>query len=175
MPYDGIALPLVWLTQLLGVLSIWSSFTAIKQQTRSYYALMLLLQAAMTGVFVSMDLLLFYIFFEFTLIPLFLIVGIWGGSQRRFAAFKLFIYTMAGGVLTFIGIIFIAVGLIIFPVVLDGIASVLHGTAGAGLSSSYTGLGPILRVTPLIVLIAFISAGAISGFFGIRKLGSGAS
>ena len=104
---DGIALPLVLLTQLLSVLSIWSSFTAIKQQTRSYYALMLLLQAAMTGVFVSRDLLLFYIFFEFTLVPLFLIVGIWGGAQRRFAAFKLFIYTMAGGVLTFAAIIFI--------------------------------------------------------------------
>jgi NADH-quinone oxidoreductase subunit M len=104
---DGIALPLVWLTQLLSAISIWSSFTAIKKQTRSYYALMLLLQAAMTGVFVSMDLLLFYIFFEFTLVPLFLIVGIWGGAQRRFAAFKLFIYTMAGGVLTFAAIIFI--------------------------------------------------------------------
>jgi NADH-quinone oxidoreductase subunit M len=104
---DGISIWLVMLTSLLCVLSIWASFSAIKVQARSYYALMLLLQAGMTGVFVSMDLLIFYIFFEFTLLPLFLIVGIWGGSRRRAAAFKLFIYTMAGGVLTFAGIIYI--------------------------------------------------------------------
>jgi len=105
---DGISIWLVMLTSLLCLLSIWASFSAIKVQGRSYYALMLLLQSGMTGVFISMDLLMFYIFFEFTLLPLFLIVGIWGGPQRRAAAFKLFIYTMAGGVLTFAGIIFIA-------------------------------------------------------------------
>lgn len=104
---DGISIWLVMLTSLLCVLSIWASFSAIKTQARSYYALMLLLQSGMTGVFVSMDLLIFYIFFEFTLLPLFLIVGIWGGPQRRAAAFKLFIYTMAGGVLTFAGVLFI--------------------------------------------------------------------
>ncbi|MCF7957381.1 MAG: NADH-quinone oxidoreductase subunit M [Phycisphaerae bacterium] len=105
---DGISLWLVMLTGLLSPLSIWSSFTSIRQGHRSYYALLLLLQAGMTGVFISMDLLMFYMFFEFTLVPLFLVVGIWGGPQRRPAAFKLFIYTMAGGVLTFAGIIYIA-------------------------------------------------------------------
>ncbi|MBN1846685.1 MAG: NADH-quinone oxidoreductase subunit M [Sedimentisphaerales bacterium] len=105
---DGIALPLVLLTNLLSVLAIWSSLSAIQRQARSYYALMLILQGAMTGVFVSMDLLLFYVFFEFTLVPLFLLVGIWGGAQRRLAAFKLFIYTMAGGVLTFGAVVFVA-------------------------------------------------------------------
>lgn len=71
-----------------------------------------------------------------------------------------------------ISIIFIAIGLIILPVVLDAICSILYGTAGAGISSSYTGLEAILLVTPLLVLISFISGAVISGFFGIKKLTS---
>lgn len=70
-----------------------------------------------------------------------------------------------------IGIIFIAVGLIIFPVVLDGTSSVLHG-GGAGIPAAYTGLSAVVQVTPLIVLIAFVSAAVISGFFGVRGLSS---
>lgn len=71
-----------------------------------------------------------------------------------------------------ISLIFIAIGLIILPVTLDGIATVLHGTAGAGISASYTGLAPILRVTPLLVLISFVSGAVISGFFGLKRLGA---
>jgi len=94
---DGISLWLILLANVLFPLSIWSSFTSIKQSPHTYYSLILLLQAAMTAVFLSMDLLMFYIFFEFTLLPLFLIVGIWGGARRRPAAYKLFIYTLTGG------------------------------------------------------------------------------
>jgi len=71
-----------------------------------------------------------------------------------------------------IALIFIAIALIILPVALDGIATVLHG-AGAGINSAYTGLSPILLVTPLLILISFISAAVISGFFGIRRIASG--
>jgi hypothetical protein len=70
-----------------------------------------------------------------------------------------------------ISLIFIAIGLIILPVTLDGICTVIHG-GGAGISSSYTGLSPILRVTPLLVLISFIAGAVLSGFFGLRRLGS---
>jgi NADH-quinone oxidoreductase subunit M len=105
---DGISVWLVLLTTFLTPLAILGSFSGITKSTRSYYCLMLLLQAGMTGVFLSMDLLLFYMFFEFTLVPLFLIVGIWGGANRTKAAFKLFIYTMAGGVLTFGGVLYVA-------------------------------------------------------------------
>jgi len=104
---DGISLWLVLLTNLLSAISILASFTAINKQPRSYYTLMLLLQAGMTGVFISMDLLLFFVFFEITLVPLFLLVGIWGGPQRRLAAFKLYIYTVAGGALTLGAIVLI--------------------------------------------------------------------
>jgi len=105
---DGISLWLILLTNLLTPLAILGSFSAISKSVRTYYSLLLLLQAGMTGVFLSLDLLWFYMFFEFTLVPLFLIVGIWGGPQRTYAAFKLFIYTMLGGVLTFAGVLVIA-------------------------------------------------------------------
>ncbi len=72
-----------------------------------------------------------------------------------------------------LSIIFISVGLIILPVSLDGIASVLDGTAHAGISASYTGLSPVLKLCPLLILISFLSASVISGFFGIRKVAGG--
>ncbi|MCZ6652445.1 MAG: NADH-quinone oxidoreductase subunit M [Planctomycetota bacterium] len=104
---DGISVWLVLLTALLSPIVIASSFTAIRERSREYYALMLILQAGMTGAFCALDLLLFYVFFEFTLIPLYLIIGIWGGAERRRAANKFFIYTVAGSVLTFAGILYL--------------------------------------------------------------------
>ena len=105
---DGISIWLVALTSFLMPLAILSSFTAIRERAREYYCLLLLLQAGLLGVFCAMDLLLFYVFFEFTLIPLFFLIGIWGGSQRRRAANKFFIYTLAGSVLLFAGIVYLS-------------------------------------------------------------------
>ena len=105
---DGISIWLVVLTSLLTPIVVLSSFSSIKERTREYYAFMLILQTGMTGVFCSLDLLLFYVFFEFTLIPLFLLIGIWGGPQRKLAANKFFIYTVAGSVLTFAGILYVS-------------------------------------------------------------------
>ena len=102
---DGISIWLVMLTALLSPIVIASSFTAIRERPREYYALLLILQTGMTGVFCALDLLLFYVFFEFTLIPLYLIISIWGGPERHRAANKFFIYTVAGSVLTFAGIL----------------------------------------------------------------------
>ncbi len=104
---DGISLWLILLTNFLTPIAILGSFSGISNKPKTYYSLMLLLQAGMTGVFLSMDLLFFYMFFEFTLVPMFLLVGIWGGPNRSKAAYKLFIYTMAGGVLTFGGLLFV--------------------------------------------------------------------
>ncbi|MGB2985299.1 MAG: NADH-quinone oxidoreductase subunit M [Phycisphaerae bacterium] len=105
---DGISIWLLALTALLSPLAIWSSFTAISTRVREYYILMLLLQVGLMGVFCATDLLLFYVFFEFTLIPLFFLIGIWGGPERRRAANKFFIYTIAGSVLTFAGVVYLA-------------------------------------------------------------------
>src|SRR5712671_1049141 len=102
---DGISLWLVMLTTLLMPIAILSSWTAITKRQLTYYVLMLLLQSAMIGVFVSLDLLLFYLFFEASLVPMFFLIGIWGGERRIYAAIKFFIYTSVGSLLMLVGII----------------------------------------------------------------------
>ena len=106
---DGISAPLVMLTALLVPLSIACGFAAIKHRVREYYAWMLALTGGMFGVFAARDLMLFYVFFEFTLVPLYFLIGIWGGPERRFAANKFFLYTFVGSVVTFAGILYLAV------------------------------------------------------------------
>jgi NADH-quinone oxidoreductase subunit M len=102
---DGISLWLVLLTTLLMPIAILSSWTAIGKRQLTYYVLMLLLESAMIGVFISLDLLLFYLFFEASLVPMFFLIGIWGGDRRIYAAVKFFIYTAVGSLLMLVGII----------------------------------------------------------------------
>jgi NADH-quinone oxidoreductase subunit M len=101
---DGIAMPFVILTTFLMPFCIAASFYSIKERAREYYALFLLLETLMIGVFASLDLVLFYVFFEAGLIPMFLIIGIWGGVRRIYASFKFFLYTLLGSVLMLIAI-----------------------------------------------------------------------
>lgn len=102
---DGISLWLVLLTTLLMPIAVLSSWTSIKKRQLSYYIFLLLLEGAMIGVFVSLDLLLFYLFFEASLVPMFFLIGIWGGECRIYAAVKFFIYTAVGSLLMLVGII----------------------------------------------------------------------
>jgi NADH-quinone oxidoreductase subunit M len=102
---DGISLWLVLLTTLLMPIAILSSWTAIAKRQLSYYVFLLVLEGAMIGVFVSLDLLLFYLFFEASLVPMFFLIGIWGGERRIYAAVKFFIYTAVGSLLMLVGII----------------------------------------------------------------------
>ncbi len=104
---DGISLPLLLMTAFLTPLAVWGSFTGIQDRHREYYSLMLLLFGAMLGVFCARDLLLFYIFFEFTLIPLYFLIGVWGGPLREKAANMFFIYTLAGSMLTFAAVLYL--------------------------------------------------------------------
>jgi NADH-quinone oxidoreductase subunit M len=104
---DAISLWLVLLTVFLTPLAILASFQSITDRPKEYYAWMLLLLMAMNGVFIARDLLLFYVFFELTLIPMFFIIGIWGGPERRYAAGKFFLFTFTGSVFTLAGIIYI--------------------------------------------------------------------
>ena len=104
---DAISLWLVALTAVLMPLAIGASWQSIRQRHREYFAWMLLLEFAMLGVFVSRDLLLFYAFFELTLIPMFFVIGIWGGSERQFAATKFFLFTFSASVLTLAGVIYL--------------------------------------------------------------------
>jgi NADH-quinone oxidoreductase subunit M len=102
---DGISLWLVLLTTLLMPIAILSSWTSIQKRQLSYYMFLQLLLSAMIGVFVSLDLLLFYLFFEASLVPMFFLIGIWGGERRIYAAVKFFIYTAVGSLLMLVGII----------------------------------------------------------------------
>jgi len=92
---DGISLLLVLLTTLLGAISILSSWTAIKERVHEYYAFMLLLQTGMLGVFISLDFLVFYVFWEVMLVPMYFLIGVWGGPRKLYAAIKFFLYTLA--------------------------------------------------------------------------------
>jgi NADH-quinone oxidoreductase subunit M len=102
---DGISLWLVILTTFLMPIAILSSWTTIKQRLLAYYLFLLILESAMIGVFVSLDLLVFYLFFEASLVPMFFLIGIWGGERRIYSAVKFFIYTAVGSLLMLVGII----------------------------------------------------------------------
>jgi NADH-quinone oxidoreductase subunit M len=102
---DGISLWLVLLTTLLMPIAILSSWNAIQDRLKEYLIFMLLLETGMVGVFVALDLFLFYVFWEFTLVPMYFLIGIWGGPRRVYAAVKFFLYTMAGSILMLLAII----------------------------------------------------------------------
>jgi len=102
---DGISLLLILLTTFLGVLAILSSWSAIKIRHREYYVFLLLLQTGMMGVFMALDFFLFYVFWEVMLVPMYFLIGIWGGPRKLYAAIKFFLYTLVGSVLMLLGIL----------------------------------------------------------------------
>ena len=102
---DGISLPMVLLTGLLFMLCILSSWTQIKKSIKAYFALLLLLQSTVFGVFFALDFFLFYVYWEVMLIPMFFLIGVWGGENREYAAVKFFLYTFFGSILMLVGIV----------------------------------------------------------------------
>jgi NADH-quinone oxidoreductase subunit M len=106
---DGISLFMVLLTTLTTPLAILGSFNYIKKKERAFYALMLLLETGVVGVFLATDLFLFYVFFELTLVPMYFIVGVWGGERRIYAAVKFFLYTALGSLLMLVAILYVYV------------------------------------------------------------------
>lgn len=103
---DGISLMLVMLTTFLVPIIVLASWNSIDKKTKGFHAALFILQTAMLGSFLAMDAILFYTFWELSLIPMYFIVGIWGGARRIYATIKFFIYTMAGSVLMLLAIIF---------------------------------------------------------------------
>jgi NADH-quinone oxidoreductase subunit M len=106
---DGVSLLLVTLTTFLTPITLLASWESITTRLKGYVALMLLLEVGTLGVFISLDLFLFYIFWEFMLIPMYFIIGIWGGQERVYAAVKFFLYTMVGSLLMLVAILWLAV------------------------------------------------------------------
>lgn len=116
---DGLSLLLVMLTTLLGPIVVLSSWTYIDRQRKGYYTLLLILQTGVTGVFCAFDVFLFYIFFELTLIPMYFIIGIWGGERRIYAAVKFVLFTLVGSLLMLVGILYL--GYVAGDAVNDGV------------------------------------------------------
>ena len=102
---DGISLLLVLLTSLLTFLATLSSWKAVTHRLKEYYVFLLLLEVGMVGVFVSLDLILFYVFWEVMLVPMYFLIGVWGGERKLYAAIKFFLYTLFGSVMMLIGIL----------------------------------------------------------------------
>jgi NADH-quinone oxidoreductase subunit M len=106
---DGLSILLVLLTGFLTPISILSTWTAIEERVKDFMIFFLLLEIGMMGVFLAQDLFLFYIFWEFTLVPMYFIIGIWGGPRRIYAAIKFFLYTMAGSILMLLAILWLGI------------------------------------------------------------------
>ena len=102
---DGLNIWLVVLTAVLILPCVLVSWTHVSERVNEFYAWLLVLQTCLFGVFLAFDIILFYVFFELSLIPLFFLIGIWGGPERRYAARKFFVYTLGGSLLTFLGVI----------------------------------------------------------------------
>jgi NADH-quinone oxidoreductase subunit M len=145
---DGLSVVLVLLTTILSVVAIIYSFDPIKTRVKEYYATMLLLMIGMLGVFVSLDLFLFYVFWEISLIPMYLVIGIWGGPQRIYATVKFVIYTLVGSLLMLVAILAVAIA---------------HAAAGNEFTFAYESLRgfPFTDGLQALAFIAFFLAFAI--------------
>jgi NADH-quinone oxidoreductase subunit M len=102
---DGLSALLVLLTTLIGAIAILSSWSSIGERIKEYYVCLLVLQTAMIGAFVSLDALLFFLFWEVMLVPMYFLIGTWGGGRRLYSAIKFFLYTLTGGVVMLLGIL----------------------------------------------------------------------
>ena len=109
MGIDGMSILLVLLTAFLTPISILSTWTAVEERVKEFMIFFLMLEVGMIGVFLSLDLFLFYIFWEFTLVPMYFLIGIWGGPNRVYAAVKFFLYTMAGSLLMLLAILWLGI------------------------------------------------------------------
>jgi NADH-quinone oxidoreductase subunit M len=142
---DGLNLWLVVLTAVLMLPCVLVSFRQVTERVNEFYAWLLALQTFMIGVFLAFDLFLFYVFFELQLVPLFFLIGIWGGSQRQYAARKFVIYTFAGSLITMLGVMLVVIacqdraGVLTFsiPRLVSTVQEQLQGAAGNPEASAY--------------------------------------
>ncbi len=126
---DGFSVLLILLTTLLGFIAVYSSYSAITERQKEYYVFLLLLQTGMMGVFCSLDFVLFYVFWEVMLVPMYFLIGVWGGPRKLYAAIKFFLYTLVGSVLMLVGI------LALYFYNADGLAAI--GLTGLGNEATF--------------------------------------
>ncbi|MEO8622948.1 MAG: NADH-quinone oxidoreductase subunit M [bacterium] len=144
---DGIAMMMVLLTTFIMLLSAIGSWTSVRQKTSSYYALLLVLTTGMLGVFMALDLFLFYAMWEVMLVPMYFIVGIWGGQRRIYASLKFFIYTMIGSLLMLVGIIYLGLAAQQQHII-NGAPVIISGAVEMIPNFSYDAIMSQVRLTP---------------------------
>ena len=144
---DGIAMMMVLLTTFIMLLSAIGSWTSVRQKTSSYYALLLVLTTGMLGVFMALDLFLFYAMWEVMLIPMYFIVGIWGGLRRIYASLKFFLYTMIGSLLMLVGIIYLGLAAR-QPHLVNGAPVMINGAMEMIPNFSYDAIMAQVQLTP---------------------------
>jgi NADH-quinone oxidoreductase subunit M len=147
---DGLSILLVLLTTFLTPISILSTWTAVEDRVKDFMIFFLLLEVGMLGVFLAQDLFLFYIFWEFTLVPMYFLIGIWGGPRRLYAAVKFFLYTMAGSILMLLAILWLGIKTTTFNVP-DMLVSLPDIYASGAIDAN----------TQMLLFIAFAAAFAI--------------
>jgi NADH-quinone oxidoreductase subunit M len=163
---DGLSIWLFGLSALLTVTAVFVSWEAVQEKAVGFYSLLLLLEAAMLGVFAARDIILFYVFFEFTLVPLFFLIGIWGHDDRRRAAVKFFLYTFAGSVLAFLGLL----AIVLWHASHTGVLSFDIATLTAGLSSHPLPMTPEWGYLQFWVFIAlFVGVLLKIGIYGFLR------
>jgi NADH-quinone oxidoreductase subunit M len=147
---DGLSILLVLLTAFLTPISLLSTWTAVEDRVKDFMVFFLLLEVGMMGVFLAQDLFLFYIFWEFTLVPMYFLIGLWGGPRRVYAAIKFFLYTMAGSILMLVAILFLGIqtGTFNVPDMLDKLPALYAS-------------GAITAGAQMLLFIAFAAAFAI--------------
>ena len=145
---DGISLPLIVLTTLLTSLAVLSAWTPIDERQSQFYGLMLLMEVSLIGVFAALDFFLWFVFWEFVLIPMYFLIGIWGGPNRKYAAIKFFVYTNVASLVMFIGFMALVFALPVSSFDLPTIAQALH----AGQLETFYGIAP-----DTLKLLAFVA------------------
>ena len=147
---DGLSILLVLLTAFLTPISLLSTWTAVEDRVKDFMIFFLLLEVGMMGVFLAQDLFMFYVFWEFTLVPMYFLIGLWGGPRRIYAAVKFFLYTMAGSILMLVAILFLGIKTGTFNV--PEMLAALPGLYSSGL---------IDPKTQMLLFVAFAAAFAI--------------
>ena len=173
MGVDGVSVLLVVLTTFLGVLAALSSWNYIAKREKEYYILLLLLQTFVLGVFTSMDLFLFYLFFEVGLVPMYFLIGIWGGEKRLYAAIKFFLYTLVGSVVMLLGVLkmyFMTQDTALAGQITQGTLDMLAGNAQASAMVSSTVQTAMANGTGNFNILYMQAIGSVMGLDKVQVL-----
>ena len=149
---DGISLPLVVLTAFLTTLAIVSAWTPIDSRQSQFYGLMLFMEANLLGMFTALDFFMWFVFWEATLLPMYFLIGVWGGPRRKYAAIKFFVYTNVASLLMFVGFIALTFGGLGDSIDTLSLPAVAMALSAGGNVGSFMGLGP-----ETLKLVAFLA------------------